>query len=84
MPPGRTSRFNNAQQAIIASYIPAFEAKVLEVDPGLNGNSKEVSAWKSATAEVILTKSEFQGLTELGKWREVSRFSTTRHIVLAN
>jgi hypothetical protein len=84
MPPGRISPFNDVQKAIIMGYIPAFEARVREVDPGLNGNNSQVTQWKSATTEQILQKPEFQGLTELKKWRDVSIFSRTRHIIRAN
>jgi hypothetical protein len=83
--PGRVSPYNDAQNAVIASYIPAFEAKVLELDPELKGHNKnQLTQWKSVTAEEILIRPEFQALDDVKKTREVSTFSRTRHIILAN
>jgi hypothetical protein len=75
MPSGRPSPFNDAQEAVIKGYIPAFEARVDELDPGLKGNNSQLSQWKGTTAEEILAMPEFQGLDgELSKWRAVSTF----------
>jgi hypothetical protein len=83
--PGRVSPYNDAQNAVIASYIPAFEARVRELDPELKGhNRSQLTQWKSVTTEEILTKPEFQGLDDVKKTREVSTFSRTRHIILAD
>jgi hypothetical protein len=73
MPPGRRSQFNDAQEAILKGYIPAFEARVKELDPGLKGNNSLLSAWKAATTNEILGKPEFKEFDgELKKWRLVS------------
>jgi len=82
MPSGRPSGFNQVQNTIIKTYIPAFEARVHELDPGLKGNNGQLSQWKAATAEEILAKPEFQGLDEVTKWRAVSIHSRTRRVIL--
>jgi len=78
MPSGRPSPFNDTQEALITGYIPAFEARVHELDPGLQGNNaKLLTQWKSKTAEDILEKPEFQVPDgEASKWRKVSRDTT--------
>jgi hypothetical protein len=85
MPSGRPSPFNDAQEAIIKEYFPAFEARVHELDPGLKGNNTPLSVWKAATTEEILGKPEFKGLDGgLSKWRAVSPFARARFLSFAN
>lgn len=58
---GRPSKFTPQQDEHIDSYMAAFEAKVLEVDPDLKSESHpELTAWKNATAEEIKRHHLFQ------------------------
>jgi hypothetical protein len=56
--------FSDEQRELIDSYIPAFEAAVRELNPGLNKCNDKLAKWKSDTAESIMSDDLFKDIEE--------------------
>ncbi|KAH9486108.1 hypothetical protein JR316_0000172 [Psilocybe cubensis] len=61
--PAKATRFvfSDAQMARIKEYIPAFRAKVAELDPEWRGHCKQLSDWKAKTVNSLLAEEIFAG-----------------------
>ncbi|KAF8074508.1 hypothetical protein FPV67DRAFT_1445570 [Lyophyllum atratum] len=56
--------FTAAQEAHIDGFIPDFEQQVRTHDPGFKGHNKDVTAWKTTTAQAILNHNLFKDLPD--------------------
>lgn len=67
--------FSSEQLARIRSFFPAFEAKILELDPEFKGHCSGLTTWKRTIADQLLSEVLFANLvdTQQGKTQKGSR-----------
>lgn len=55
-------RFSEEQRNLIQSYLPAFDAAIRDLNPGLLKGNDKLGKWKAATAKTIMAHELFEDI----------------------